>query len=93
MNKYILYLIVVIIFTGCTKNYKDFNRDPYGVTEEEINRLPQGGNQLIELQRLVLPEQENSYQMCFDLFATGYAGYSSQPKFRVDYPTYNPRTG
>lgn len=93
MNKYILYLIVVIIFTGCTKNYKDFNRDPYGVTEEEINRLPQGGNQLIELQRLVLPEQENSYQMCFDLFATGYAGYASQPKFRVDYPTYNPRTG
>jgi len=78
---------------SCTRDFGDINRDPYGVTPEEMSRLPQGGTQLIALQKLVIPEQENSYQMCFDLGITGYAGYATQiPNFRNDYPVYSPRT-
>lgn len=93
MTNKILLAVLVLVLASCTKNFETFNRDPYGVTEDEIARIPQGGGQLVDLQKLVVPQQENTWQMCFDLFATGYAGYAAQTKFTSDYPVYNPRTG
>ncbi|WP_447640855.1 MULTISPECIES: SusD/RagB family nutrient-binding outer membrane lipoprotein [Chitinophagaceae] len=90
--KKLKYLIIgaTLLTAGCTKNFNDYNKDPYGFTE--LN-MPQGANDLMALQRLVIPEQENSYQMCFDLGPTGYAGYATQfPNFIKDYPIYSPRT-
>ena len=92
MKKYIIP-VLALLTVGCTKDFKDFNTNPYGATDEQLSRIPQGGNELVALQKLVVPQQENSYQMCFDLPATPYAGYASQPKFQADYPVYNPRTG
>lgn len=91
--KKIIILLSSLLLANCTDNFEKINRNPYGVTDQEIARLPIGGSELQSLQKLVLPQQENSYQMCFDLFATGYAGYASQTKFRSDYPVYSPRTG
>ncbi len=91
---YVFFAILTFLtVTNCTDNFEDYNKNPYGADNEDLGKVPQGGNQLIDLQKLVLPQQENSYQMCFDLFATVYSGYATQPKFRKDYTTYNPREG
>ncbi|MGV4437876.1 SusD/RagB family nutrient-binding outer membrane lipoprotein [Ornithobacterium rhinotracheale] len=91
--KKLLLLISSLLFTNCINNFDEINKNPYGVGDKELDRVTTGGNELLSLQKLVLPQQENSYQMCFDLFATGYAGYASQTKHFNDYPVYNPRTG
>lgn len=92
MKKYIIP-VLALIATACTKDFEIYNRNPYGATAEELSRVPQGGNELVNLQRLVVPLQENSYQMCFDLVATPFSGYAAQPKFQSDYPVYKPRVG
>ncbi|GIZ15713.1 SusD/RagB family nutrient-binding outer membrane lipoprotein [Capnocytophaga catalasegens] len=92
MKKTIIVMVATLILGSCTKNFESLNRDQYGITGKELDRIPQGGNQLIDLQKLVLPEQENSYQMCFDMYATVYSGYATT-KFTGDYQTYNPRSG
>lgn len=92
MKRIVYFFTAIMLFTGsgCTKNFADYNKDPYGLTN--LN-MPLGGPELRALQLLVIPQQENSYQMCFDLGVTGYAGYATQfPNFRNDYPVYNPRT-
>ncbi|MFT3904656.1 MAG: SusD/RagB family nutrient-binding outer membrane lipoprotein [Niabella sp.] len=87
---YIFIAVTLLFGAGCTKDFADFNKDPNGLTN--LN-MPLGGPELRALQLLVIPQQENSYQMCFDLGLTGYAGYATQfPNFRNDYPVYNPRT-
>ncbi|GJQ06919.1 hypothetical protein CAPN010_10770 [Capnocytophaga cynodegmi] len=92
MKKSIIIASIALIVGSCTKDFEKMNQDQYGITGKELDRIPQGGNQLIDLQKLILPEQENSYQMCFDLYATGYSGYATT-KFTGDYQTYNPRAG
>ncbi|MRI62709.1 SusD/RagB family nutrient-binding outer membrane lipoprotein [Ornithobacterium rhinotracheale] len=89
--KKLLLFITPLLFTSCIND--DLNKNPYGVDDQQLARVTTGGNELLSMQKLVLPQQENSYQMCFDLFATGYAGYASQTKHFNDYPVYNPRTG
>lgn len=91
MKKILYATFALSLLAGCTSDFEELNRNPYGATDEDLLKLPQGGTQLVALQKLVLPQQENSYQMCFDLVATPYAGYASQPKFRDDYLTYSPR--
>lgn len=85
-----IYLFIgasIALASSCTKNFDEKNRDPYG----SLNP-PSSFGLLPALERLVIPEQENSYQMCFDLGPTGYAGYATQfPNFIKDYPTYSPR--
>lgn len=90
MKKSIIIVSIALILGSCTKDFEKMNQNQYGITAKELDRIPQGGNQLIDLQKLILPEQENSYQMCFDLYATGYSGYATT-KFTGDYQTYNPR--
>lgn len=90
--KKLLLIISPFLLTNCLNNFEEINQNPYGATDKELERVTTGGNELLSLQKLVLPQQENSYQMCFDLFATGYAGYASQTKHFNDYPVYNPRT-
>ncbi|GET46098.1 SusD/RagB family nutrient-binding outer membrane lipoprotein [Capnocytophaga felis] len=90
MKKPIIIASIALILGSCTKDFEKMNQNQYGITGKELDRIPQGGNQLIDLQKLILPEQENSYQMCFDLYATGYSGYATT-KFTGDYQTYNPR--
>lgn len=92
MKKYISSVCALLLL-GCTKDFEKFNSNPYGATTEQINTTAQGGNQILNLQKLVVPQQENSYQMCFDLAATPFAGYAAQPKFQNDYAVYNPRKG
>lgn len=93
MKKYIIP-VLALLSVGCTKNFEEYNTNPYGVNKEEYKRSPIGGNELLQLQSLVLPQQENSYQMCFDLAATPYAGYAgTQTNFNKNYPSYNPPTG
>lgn len=91
MKKSIIITTIAAMVLGCTSDFEKFNKDQYGIGSEELNRIPQGGNQLIDLQKLVLPEQENSYQMCFDMVSS-YSGLATT-KFTDDYQTYNPRSG
>lgn len=90
MKKSLLIIGLLLINISCLDD--NLNKDPYGADTELMDRLPKGGNQLLDLQKLVVPEQENSYQNCFDLFATNFAGYAATTKFFDDYPVYNPRT-
>lgn len=93
MKRYIIP-VLALLSVACTKNFEEYNTNPYGVNQEEYQRSPIGGNELLQLQNLVLPQQENSYQMCFDLAATPYAGYAAtQDNFDNKYPMYNASTG
>lgn len=93
MKKIFLYSLLGILFSGCTKDFEQLNKNTYGATQEELDRVPYGGNQLLDLQRLIIPDQENAYQMSFDLFSPIYAGYgSSFNNFQADYATYSPRS-
>lgn len=89
MKKFLYFIATACVFSACTDNFEKYNRNQYGISAEELARIPQGGNQLIDLQKLVLPEQENSYQMAFDMLS-GYGGYSTT-SFTADYQVYNPR--
>lgn len=92
MRKYISSVCALLLL-GCTKDFEKFNSNPYGATTEQMSTTALGGNQILNLQKLVVPQQENSYQMCFDLVATPFAGYAAQPNFQKDYASYNPRKG
>lgn len=86
--------MALLLGTSCTKDFAEMNKSTYGITDKELQRIPLGGNDLLALQKLVVPQQENSYQMCFDLPATSLSGYGAQvQKFQGDYAGYNPRTG
>ncbi len=94
MKKFIIPIIALLLGTSCTKDFAEMNKSTYGITDKELQRIPLGGNDLLALQNLVVPQQENSYQMCFDLPATSLCGYGAQvQKFQGDYAGYNPRTG
>lgn len=53
-----------------------------GLQQKSLVRVPQGGNELVNLQRLVVPLQENSYQMCLTWLLRHFSGYAAQPKFQ-----------
>ena len=50
MKKYIIP-VLALLTVGCTKDFKDFNTNPYGATDEQLSRIPQGGNELVALQK------------------------------------------
>ncbi|MDO4880559.1 MAG: SusD/RagB family nutrient-binding outer membrane lipoprotein [Capnocytophaga sp.] len=93
MKKFIIPIIALLAGASCTKDFAEMNKSTYGITDKELERIPVGGQDLLSLQKLVVPQQENSYQMCFDLPATPLSGYGAQiQRFQEDYAGYNPRT-
>lgn len=93
-KKYILVLTATIALLGvsCTKNFEVYNRDQAGLTDEELSRTPVGGQQLQELMNWIIPNQENGYQMSFDLLGE-YSGFAGGAVHVGDFSRYSPRVG
>lgn len=71
-------LSAVLVFSGCTENYEDYNRNHSGVTKDEME---QGGYSLIaalnNLQTWVVPTDVNTNQFIECLLGGSYSGYLS----------------
>ena len=84
-----------IIVSGCTTNFEEYNRDPYGVTDEV---LASGGiaekiaNNCGVLTGIVIPLQENLYQQSISLGCETLSGYMGQTKFG-DFGQFRYNTG
>lgn len=93
-NKYILSgsIAALLLCSACTKNFALYNQDPYGVTEEELKTIPRGGTQIANLQDWVVPNQENGWQMTFDIVGV-LSGLSATPGFSDDFHKLSPRQG
>ena len=84
-----------IIISGCTTNFEEYNRDPYGVTDEV---LASGGiaekiaNNCGVLTGIVIPLQENLYQQSISLGCETLSGYMGQTKFG-DFGQFRYNTG
>lgn len=72
--------IIAVLFTtsSCTDGYNDFNRNPYGVNKEEMDRdayiLAAAMN---NLQQWVIPTNPNAFQFTECLLGGSYGGYLS----------------
>jgi hypothetical protein len=91
----LLYAIfsVALIFSACTENFEDINRNPYQATNEEMNRGGYAtGAVLLGLQNLVIPTQENLHQFVEGLSGGEFGGYMTdiQPRGEGSFATYNP---
>lgn len=95
MKKMIFLPIALLSLASCTGNFEDYNkRDQYGLTPEELTRIPAGAQNLKALATWIMPDQENGWQMDMDL-AGAYSGYNgtTHPAFMNDYNAYTPRYG
>lgn len=95
MNKILFPLVALFIgvsLVGCTKNFEEYNRDLGGVTRDDLGSLPKGGSQVKKLAQWLIPNQENGYQMTFDMLSP-YSGFAGAPSFVSDFAAYSPRIG
>jgi hypothetical protein len=85
MNKHSKYILsiatTVILTTGCTKNFKEYNTNPYGATNDDL--LPDYGlvvAQLQEAQKTIYVYQPAWVtQLQQNLMADVYSGYMMPP--------------
>ena len=96
MKKIILTGIIgCMAISSCTTNFEEYNRDPYGVTDEV---LASGGiaekiaNNCGVLTGIVIPLQENLYQYAISLGCESLSGYMGQTKFS-DFGKFNYNAG
>lgn len=88
-------LLSATILTSCTTNFEDYNKNPYGVTDDV---LASGGvvekvsNNCGVLIGLVIPLQENLFQNAMSLGCEVFSGYMAQTK-HIDLGKYNYNNG
>ena len=99
--KHILYSAIALGLAlglgSCTENYEDYNRNPSGVSKEEME---QGGYSLIaamnNLESWIIPTDVNTNQFTECLFGGSYGGYiaDSNPGFAgKNFAQYSPENG
>lgn len=81
-----------LLVSSCTQKFEEYNKDLSGITEEEMQRIPTGGAEISQLIDWIIPNQENGYQMCFDIPGV-LSGFVGSPNFTADFTRYAPRQG
>lgn len=84
--------VVLLSLASCTGRFLEYNQDPYGATEDNLATVAEGGPLLADMQIYVVPNQENAWQMTFDLVGV-LSGLSTTQGFSDDYHMYKPRRG
>lgn len=83
--------------TGCTNSYEEYNRDPYGVSKEEMHRNAYSlSAALVNLESWVIPSDVNTNQFTECLCGGSYGGYisDSNPGFvGKNFAQYSPANG
>jgi len=86
MKQIALYLLLSFLVslagTSCTKNYKEFNKDPNNATDEDLTHDNLGlGSFILQMQAKVIPSQTyannddvNAYQVIYNLMGDIYSG-------------------
>lgn len=91
---YKIFLFVIIIsLQACTGNFDDINRNPYEVTDDEMERGNYNtGASLVGLQGYVIPVGENLHQFVEGLSGGEYGGYVAAIAHwgEGSFATYNP---
>src|SRR5690349_4541069 len=73
-----LFLTAWLMLAGCTDNFEEFNTDPTGIPDDELDIA----SAFRPLQRKIFDE----YQTAQNLSADAYSGYMMSPTpFRADY--------
>jgi hypothetical protein len=69
-------LLFLIVSAGCTKKFDEFNRNPIGLTDEQVNadfNLVSAFMQ--QAQRNIIPQDVGTYQLCENLESDVWSGY------------------
>lgn len=70
-----IFFFLVLIWTGCTKNFEEYNTNPKGLNNEQVNAdFNLVSAFLQEAQRFIIP-QTTAYQTGVNLGSQSYAGY------------------
>lgn len=95
MNRHIAKTLVsalIICGTSCTANFEDINRNPYEVTDQEMER--DGYNiraKLLDMQGWVVPVDVNQFQFINCLLGGSFGGYlSDSGSWEKRLSIYNP---
>lgn len=68
-------LLIVLVFVGCTKDFEEYNTNPKGLSDEQVNAdFNLVSAFLQEAQRFIIP-QTTAYQTGVNLASQSYAGY------------------
>ena len=81
-----------MVLSGCTKNFPEYNKEQYGVTNEDLKSTPLGGTELETMIKWVIGDQENGWQMYQDLPGV-LSGMINTPGFQTQFIKYTPPTG
>jgi len=66
----------VLLMTGCTKDFKDLNNNPIGLTDEQADAdYTLLSAFLQQAQRFIIPEDVGTYQLSENLTSDSYSGY------------------
>ncbi len=79
------YLLTgLLLVSGCTKNFEDYNTNPVGLTQEQINADFTLVSALMHrAQRAIIPEDVGTYQLSENLTSDSYSGFmGAQAPFR-----------
>ncbi len=90
MKKILLLAGLTLSVVSCTKDFEDINKSTYGITDKELERIPNGGAQIQDANIWIMPDQENGWQMGMDLVGI-YSGYCAANNFIDDFNAYTPR--
>lgn len=88
---------LVMGFTACTNGYEDYNRNPYGVSKEDMKRDAYSlGAAMVNLQSWVVPTDVNTNQFTECLCGGSYGGYISDSNAGFagkNFAQYSPENG
>lgn len=87
----------LLLTTGCTDNYESYNRDPYGVTKDDMQRDAYSlSAALLNLEGWVIPTDVNTNQFTECLNGGSYGGYISDSNAGFagkNFAQYSPENG
>lgn len=98
-NKILLVLSsgLLMTSTGCTNNYEDYNRNPYAVPKEEMERDAYSlRSAMLNLESWVIPVDVNTTQFTECLMGGSYGGYISDSNAGFagkNFAQYSPENG
>jgi hypothetical protein len=94
-NKSVFFTVILVmilaVFSACTGNFEEINKNPYHVTAEQMKRDGYNvGASLVGLQSFVIPVSDHLYQFQECLAGCAFAGYmASTPEWTARFATYN----
>lgn len=91
----LLFVLATLVLSSCIGEYKEINRDPNEVTDEQLQVMNyKTGTNILTLQSLVVPVEEHLYQFVESLAAGPFAGYlgATPDAWLTKFETFNPST-